>query len=77
MLPSQPRAHYTYLAKFRQTLNDEILPQYLVGRGAFVNGRYGGKRGGVTIYSFTADTELRFPVGGFIKVKYRNLECKG
>ncbi len=49
-----------YVAGFRHALDDEIVAAKSGGgRGAFVSdGRYLGKRDAVSMYSFSAETEL-------------------
>lgn len=79
MLTNQPDPYPAYLTTFRQALDDEIAAaQASGGRGAFISdGHYLGKRENLAIYSFTADAELRFPDGSFVKVTYHDQECEG
>lgn len=79
MFANQPDPYTAYLAMFRRALDDEIEAAQSSARGRtfITDGRYLGTREGLAIYSFTADTELRFPDGSFVTVSYRDQQCAG
>jgi len=69
----------SYQRDFSKALDDEIAAMRRVGGSMtpVTNGHYLGKRGGEYLYSFTTDTEIRFPEDTPIDLHYQKEQYPG
>ncbi len=74
-----PKSFKEYQKQFHLALNDEIQALRKVGgqTTTITDGRYLGRRNGKHIYSFSCDTEIRFPDDTPVDVVYQKQRHQG